>query len=112
MFKRQIHILSILLLLMGSTAASAQQNYYVDITNRTGYTIMYAYVSPADARSWEEDVLGADVIRDGTTTRVTLTGYHSPIFDIRLIDEDGDSYTFWKINVATQDLVVTLADLD
>lgn len=88
------------------------QNYYVDVTNRTGYTIMYMYVSPGDAKSWEEDVLGWDVLRNGDTHRVNLYKYRSPIFDIRLVDEDGDTYTFWNIDVSRHDLIVTLDDLD
>ena len=70
------------------------------------------YVSPADSKSWEEDVLGSDVLMDGDTQRVTLTGYKSPLFDIRLVDEDDDSYTFWNVDVSTQDIVVTLDHLD
>ncbi|MCP1315227.1 MULTISPECIES: hypothetical protein [unclassified Halomonas] len=70
------------------------------------------YISPADAASWEEDVLGSDVLRDGDTQRVTLTNYKSPIFDIRLVDEEKDSYTFWDVDVSQRDIVVTLEDLD
>lgn len=87
-------------------------DYYVDITNNTGYTIVYMHVSPGNSKSWEEDVLGNDVLMDGDTQRVTLTGYNSPYFDVRLIDEDEDSYTFWNVDVSTQDLVVTLDNLD
>ncbi|MCS2609638.1 hypothetical protein LLY24_09955 [Halomonas sp. wenzhen-202101] len=87
-------------------------DYYVDVTNRTGYTIFYLYVSPGSAKTWEEDVLGSDVIMNGDTTRVTLTGYTNPYFDIQAVDEDGDSYTFWNVNVAEQDLVITLDHLD
>jgi hypothetical protein len=87
-------------------------DYYVEITNKTGYQINQLYVSPGDQKSWEEDVLGNDVLVNGTTQRVTLTGYSSPIFDIRLIDSDGDSYTFWDINVEEYDLLVTPDDLD
>ncbi|EXJ12948.1 hypothetical protein [Nitrincola nitratireducens] len=87
-------------------------DYYVDITNKTGYQINQLYVSPGDQKSWEEDVLGNDVLVNGTTQRVTLTGYSSPVFDIRLIDSDGDSYTFWDINVEEYDLLVTPDDLD
>lgn len=112
MLKRLVQTFSILLLLSFSGAGLAQQNYYVDITNRTGYTIMYAFVSPGKARSWEEDVLGDDVIRNGGATRVTLTGYSSPIFDIQLVDEDGDTYTFWNVDVSRKDIVVTIADMD
>ena len=99
------------LLLVVSAAATAA-DYYVDITNRTGYTIMYMYVSPAKSKSWEEDVLGDDVLPDGDTRRVNLTGYKSPIFDIRLVDSDGDSYTYWNVDVSERDIVVTLGDLD
>ncbi|TVQ30931.1 MAG: hypothetical protein EA370_13320 [Wenzhouxiangella sp.] len=105
-------LLILILLGCASAQAQAQQNYYVDITNQTGYTIVYMYVSPADARSWEEDVLGRDVLRSGQSQRVNLRGYRSPIFDIRLVDEDGDTYTFWNVDVSRRDLVVTLADLD
>ncbi len=88
------------------------RDYYVDITNHTGYTIMYMYVSPGNAKSWEEDVLGRNVLANGSAQRVTLTGYHSPIFDVRLVDEDGDTYTFWNVDVSSYDIVVTLDDLD
>jgi hypothetical protein len=99
------------LLAIASTAAVAA-DYYVDITNRTGYTIMYMYVSPAKSDSWEEDVLGEDVLPTGKTQRVNLNGYKSPMFDIRLVDEDGDKYTFWNVDVSTDDITVTLDDLD
>ncbi len=103
---------ALMLMLLGLASVQAQQNYYVDVTNRTGFTIMYIYVSPGNSRTWEEDVLGLDVLLSGSTQRVNLYGYRSPIFDIRLVDEDGDTYTFWNVDVSRQDLVVTLADLD
>lgn len=98
-----------LFLLAGNAFAA---DYYVDITNRTGHTIVYMYVSPGDARSWEEDVLRNDVLPNGKKQRVTLRGYNSPIFDIRLVDEDNDTYTFFDVNVSDYDLVVTLDDID
>ena len=99
-------------LLLGASAAAVAADYYVEITNKTGYTIMYMYVSPDNSDSWEEDVLGEDVLLSGKTQRVNLTGYKSPIFDIRLVDEDGDKYTFWDVDVSTRDITVTLGDLD
>ncbi len=88
-------------------------DYYVNITNRTGYTIEYMYVSPGKAKSWQEDVLGDyDVLSDGGTVKVTLKGYSSPIFDIRLVDDEGDTYTFFDFDVEEYDLVVTPDDLD
>jgi hypothetical protein len=102
----------IALALIGMSAIATAADFYVDITNRTGYTIRYMYVSPAKSDSWEEDVLGDDVLLTGKTQRVNLRGYKNAVFDIKLVDEDGDSYTFWNIDVSEQDLVVTLDDID
>ncbi len=103
---------ALILLMLTLSSVQAQQDYFVDITNQTGFTIFYAYVSPADAKDWEEDVLGSEVLMSGDTKRVNLYNYFSPIFDIRLVDEDGDTYTFWNVDVSLRDVIVTLADID
>lgn len=105
----RLALATLTLLFAASTLAA---DYYVDITNKTGYIITYMYISPGKSKSWEEDVLGKDILRNGATQRVNLNGYSSSIFDIRLEDQDGDSYTFWNVDVAAQDLVVTLDDID
>ena len=99
-------------LLIGMSTVAAAADYYVDITNSTGYTIMYVYVSPEDSKSWEEDVLGSEVLPNGETRRVNLRGYKSPMFDIQVVDSDSDKYTFWGVDVSKRDIAVTLADLD
>ena len=94
-------LLKIALLMLVTTLpfSAKAADYYVDITNKTGYTIYYIYISPDNSDSWEEDVLGAEVLMDDETRRVNLKGYKSPIFDIKLVDEDGDSYTFWDVSL-------------
>ena len=108
----RIKSLIVLLITMLFAMSVQAEDYYVDVTNRTGFAIFHLYVSPGDSKSWQEDVLGTDVIADGDRMRVNLIGYDSPIFDIKLVDEDGDSYTFWNVDVSREDLVVTLDDLD
>jgi hypothetical protein len=108
--KLRAPLLIVALLALNATAIAA--DYYVEVTNRTAYTILYVYVSPAKSKSWEEDVLGEDVLPSGETFRVNLTGYTSPVFDIQLVDTDGDKYTFWNVDVSQRDIVVTLDDLD
>lgn len=110
-FMRLKHWAVFLFAMLFVLSAQARE-FYVDITNNTGYTIMYLYVSPDNSESWEKDVLGNDVMPNGSTKRVTLKGYKSPIFDIKLVDSDGDSYTFWDVDVSRRDLTVTLDDLD
>ena len=104
-------LLAFLCLLLFS-AFSVAEEYYIDITNKTGYTIMEMYVSPEDSTGWEEDVLGSSVLRPHKARRINLTGYSNPSFDIQLVDEDGDTYTFWKVDVSQIDLVVPIEDID
>lgn len=94
-----------------STATLAFDGY-VEVTNDTGYDIYYLYVSHGKSKSWEEDVLDEDILRDGQTVRVTVTGAKSEIFDIRAEDEDGDTYTLWNVDISETDVTFTLADLD
>lgn len=94
-----------------STGASAF-NGYVEVTNNTGYDIYYLYVSNASSDSWEEDVLGDDILEHGETVRVNVRKQKSSVFDIRAEDEDGDTYTLWEVDIAKEDLVLTLDHLD
>lgn len=85
---------------------------YIDVTNSTGYDIYYLYVSHEDSDSWGEDVLGSEILPSGDSFWVDLDGYSSSIFDVKAEDEDGDTYTVYSIDAATQDLTLTLANLD
>ncbi|MFM1884967.1 MAG: hypothetical protein RL026_124 [Pseudomonadota bacterium] len=93
-------------------SAEAVSDYYVEIINNTGYTVRQVFVSPADSDDWEEDVLGDEVLRNGESRRINLNGYSSPMFDIRLVDEDGDTYTFMGVDVSEQDVDARPEDID
>ena len=85
-------IFGLLVLLLLFTAASAQaQQVNLRIVNNTGYTIWYLYVSPSSSGSWGSDLLGNTVLPSGSEFNLTVQNGVS--YDIRLIDEDGDSYT-------------------
>ncbi len=85
---------------------------YVDITNETGYTIYYVYVSNENDDSWGNDMLGDDYLYDTDTKRVYLSGHPSSIFDIMVEDEEGDTYSFYAVDVEQDDVIVSLANLD
>lgn len=93
-------------------AATDNFDGYINVTNSTGYTIYYLYLSHEDSDTWEEDALGSEVLSDGDSFRVDLNDYPSSIFNVRAQDEDGDTYTVYSIDVATQDLTLTLAQMD
>jgi hypothetical protein len=85
---------------------------YVDITNNTGYTIYGIYVSHSDNETWGDNMLVDEVLKDGGTYRVYLRAQPSEFFDILVEEEDGDTYSFYQVDVDKQDIVVTLDDLD
>ncbi len=85
----------------------------VTITNALGaWDIHYVYISPADSDEWGEDLLGEDeILEDGQqlTTEVEVGTY-----DLRLLDEDQDTYTRNAVEITESGYSwdVTLADLD
>jgi hypothetical protein len=99
--------------LLCTSAPAVSADYGFNITNETDHTITSMYVSPTNSDYWEENLLGEyGVLRPGRTKRVRLSGYESPIFDIRLVDEEDDRYTFWKVDISAQDITVTPGDID
>jgi len=85
---------------------------YVEVTNNTGFDIYFLYISHEDDEDWGDDVLGDEILEDGSSISIDLEGYSSSIFDIKAEDEDGDTYTVWELDVALEDLDLTLDYLD
>jgi len=82
--------IGILVSMLFVTAVSAEAAT-LRVINNTGYTIYYLYVSPAGSSGWGEDMLGSNVLSSGNDFRVNVQDGAS--YDVRLVDEDGDSYT-------------------
>ncbi len=100
-------------LFIEETEEGAPQNFAIN--NQTGFTIYHIYVSPDYADDWEEDLLGADeVLLDGDSFDVSFSGYGDHcIFDIKLVDDEGDSYSSWGVDICSANqITITLDDLD
>jgi hypothetical protein len=73
-------------LLIGSCAHPIRDA--LAVTNLTGMNIDALYLTPSDAPSWEENVLGHDVLRDGDTVAIHLpSGTRSRFWDLRVDSE-------------------------
>jgi hypothetical protein len=69
-------------LLIGSCAHPAADA--LTITNLTGAKINALYLSPAGASTWEENILGRDILRDGDTVTIRFDSRADPQFwDLR-----------------------------
>lgn len=84
------------------------------ITNNTGYMVYYVYLSPAGSGNWGIDRLGSDVLQNGNTLTVNRVP-PSPdnLYDILLVDSDGDPYTRRNVRLSqNQTLRFTFDDFD
>jgi hypothetical protein len=83
----------------------------VSIVNDLGdWTIWYAYVDPSDS-AWGDDRLGAHLLEPGEELTVWVD---EGTYDLRVEDEDGDTYTVWGVEVEEggYEWAVNLDDMD
>ena len=72
----------------------------VEIVNQTGYTIQEFYASSVGQNSWQEDILGRDVLPSGHSVVINIddgTGYCQ--YDFRAVFDDGDIVEQAAVNV-------------
>jgi hypothetical protein len=73
-----------------AATASAQDVNFL-LTNQSGYTLVEFYASPENVSSWEEDILGYDVLESGYVLNIIIADNRSQcIYDMRMVFDDGD----------------------
>jgi hypothetical protein len=88
----------------------------ISIVNHTGYTIYFVQISQTASTSWGADQLDdRQVLRNGDIFRCHLPYALDVVnrYDIRLQDEDGDTYTKMDVRVSADSRIVfTIRDFD
>lgn len=70
------------------------------LVNKTGFTIASLYISPADADNWGEDILGRDTLPTDNSVNIHFNRQEkAALWDLRVEDADGDSYTWENFNL-------------
>jgi len=102
--KRMVVAMALALVSLGNMFA--QTVYDFTLVNKTGYEILYVYVSPSDDAEWGDDVLGSEETIANNTRRLiqfdetyaeVLNDFGVNNFDIKAVDEDGDEMIFENI---------------
>jgi hypothetical protein len=79
------------------------------VVNNTGYSGYYLYASSSTSDSWGSDLLGSDTLSSGSSVRITLP--NAGIYDFKLVDSDGDSYTKMGYSVSNDSRIeFTMSD--
>jgi hypothetical protein len=83
-------VLALAILAIGVVDAAALDRR-VRINNRSSYDIIEFYASNTGSRSWEEDILGRDILPSGSSVVINIddgSGYCK--YDFMAVFEDGD----------------------
>ncbi|WP_415182804.1 hypothetical protein [Phaeovulum sp.] len=79
------------LLTISLACPAVAANRKVNVTNMTNYTIIEFYGSNSGSDSWEEDILGDEVLGPNDTVTINFDDASNYcIFDLRAVFEDGD----------------------
>ena len=69
------------------------------LVNRTGRTIYYVFCSGVSARYWEEDILGSDVLYDGSSVNITFPASQTDRYwDLKVVfnsNRNSNDYWYW-----------------
>ncbi len=88
---RRMAIAATALATLAAASTASAEDRRVRIINETNHTIVRFYGSNAGTTSWEEDILGDDVLRPGQSVMINFddgTGYCK--FDFKAEFDDGD----------------------
>jgi hypothetical protein len=101
-FRTIVTALTLTLPLAALTAQSALANKSnFRVYNDSSYNILELYVSASDRDTWDNDILGRDVLPSGSDIQVLFNG-SSPnqcLYDIRAVFEGGQVLEDYQINV-------------
>lgn len=89
--------------LIGLAAApAAAQDRNVRIVNETRHTMVEFYASNIGRDTWEEDILGQDVLQVGQSVNINIDdGTGACLYDFRAVFDDGDELVRNRIDVCT-----------
>jgi hypothetical protein len=106
---------SLIMICCSAAMVSAQESFFIDFTNNTGYEVMELYISPSVSDDWQNNFLENRSVQNEETLRLEVypEGDHPLIYDVLAVDLDGDRYTRFDIDFSVneeRELVLTFDD--
>lgn len=87
-------------ILAAAPAHADNQNRRVRIINETDHVMVHFYASNVARKTWEEDILGREVLRPGEDSVINIDdGTGHCMFDFKAVFDDGESLVRHEINV-------------
>jgi len=96
--------------LLAFAGAASAQTSTVSLQNDSSWTIVEMYLSAVDVEEWGPDQLGEKMIAPGEA--YSLSGVPCDVYDVRLVDEDGDVCVVGGVKLCGSDSAWTIGDDD
>ncbi len=80
--------------------AADNEDRHVRIINETNHTMLHFYASNVSVDSWQEDILGQDVLKPGQDVMINIddgTGHCK--YDFKAVFDDGEALVRRNLNV-------------
>lgn len=105
--------LAVVLATIGATvhAQSRKSRATVIVKNESSYAIHQLYLTPHDSEDWGPDQLG-DLVVDAKTGSFKLTDIPCDVYDVQLVDEDGDQCVVEEVDICAANETWTITDKD
>jgi hypothetical protein len=82
------------LVILAAPALAGSQDFV--LVNQTGVVIDELYVVPDNARTWEEDILGRDVLMPGEAATIAFSPKERHcVWDLMVVDKEGNE-VWWE----------------
>jgi hypothetical protein len=86
--------------LLSASIAQAQSKQDFRLTNKTGYTIDKVFVAPSKSNDWEEDILGQDVLKNGSWVNITFPKKNKVCsYDVKVVYDDDTPAEWYNFNL-------------
>ena len=95
-------------LLCAISAPAFAEKASVKIINQSKWEIHHIYLSPSDDREWGPDQLDDEILAKGDS--LTLTGISCDLYDIQVVDEDGDECIIEEVDLCGDDSYWKITD--
>lgn len=87
---------------LAAAPANAQEDRNVQIINETQHAIVQFYASNVSRDTWEEDILGQDVLPIGQSVNINFDdGSGACLYDFKAVFDDGEELVRNGIDVCT-----------
>ncbi|HEU0167029.1 MAG TPA: hypothetical protein VFS62_04570 [Chloroflexota bacterium] len=98
-------------LMPAASALAAPQDF--DVVNATSGNIQNLFVSPSVVDSWQNDVLGNQVMPSGSSAHVTFTGADPStcVYDVKIVDDQGNFGVVAGIDLCATSAVTFTGDV-